>query len=255
MEIANYEPSPVPQPRPQQSPALMTPSVQPQPQQTEPVYEIDLHDPRHEPVFNFAVVPVVPVNRQRVELSEREKQVLRDLFIHRGVPRVHFGTHDFEIFAYQNAEFEGIMAKVTAAKGGNVTEARETIKRCVNYIAKNTKTRQAPDEPTTPAARLTPTRKKRTVPLEPPTSARSLDFGTEPVGPPQGLLPHERMKIRETFSVQGQAVLIVKAQVEHYMQTDHNGCANVLWAVLERKGGDWRKLLDTIRSTCKGVGN
>jgi hypothetical protein len=46
-------------------------------------------------------------------------------------------------------------------------------------------------------------------------------------------------------------VTIVKGQVEQYMQTDHNGCANVLWAVLERKGGDWRKLLDTIRSTCK----
>jgi hypothetical protein len=194
---------------------------------------------------------VVVLERKRVELSEREKDVLRELFLLRGVPRIHFGPHTFELKAFQNIEFNEIWNKVKTAKGGDVTEAKETLKRCINYLAKSAQVRAAPDEPTSPAARLTPTRKKRTVPLEPPTSARSLDFGTEPVGPAQGLLPHERLKIRETFVVQGQTVLIVKAQVEHYMRTDHNGCAKVLWEVLARKGGDWRKLLDTIRSTCK----
>ena len=57
-----------------------------------------------EPVFNFDVNPVscevVPINRQRVELSEQEKVVLRRVFLLRGVPRRHFGPHDFELAAF-----------------------------------------------------------------------------------------------------------------------------------------------------------
>ena len=104
--------------------------------------------------------------------------------------------------------------------------------RSLRNISKSEKVRAAPEVDDAPKSQA-----KKSRPEEPPIV---------------GLLPSERLKIREIFYTPGQPIKINQGICQDLIEKNFKECADILNGLVARKGS-WQKALVAMRGTCKAA--
>jgi hypothetical protein len=165
-------------------------------------------------------------------MTADEREVIKNLFYRRGIKNPHVGLKQFEDVAEKNPAFREVWQSVLGDKGNDRTKAAATVLASLRNISKSEKVRAAPEVDDAPKSQA-----KKSRPEEPPIV---------------GLLPSERLKIREIFYTPGQPIKINQGICQDLIEKNFKECADILNGLVARKGS-WQKALVAMRGTCKAA--